>query len=94
MYNLIINIKAKKSDYNNQIKFHLNEMSKECPNESGCILWKAYQNEQIESDFFIVESWETKQSWEEHMKLNTFINHYENGLLKLIEREISIVKEI
>lgn len=94
MHNLIINIRSKKIEYIDQIKAHLGAMSKEYPKEPGCIMWHAYQNETDLNNFFIVESWDSKELWKNHMTLNTFITQYQNGLLQLIEREIYQVTEI
>ena len=94
MHNLIINIRSKKKEYNDQIKAHLTAMSKECPNEPGCVMWHAYQNEEDSNNFFIIESWDSKDLWKNHMTQNAFITNYENGLLKLIERDIYEINKI
>lgn len=94
MFNLIVHLKAKEKDYTDNINFHLSEMVKYCPLEPGCILWKAYQDKNNDENFFIVEEWQTKELWEQHMTFNTFRENYEKGILLFATREVFITKEI
>ena len=94
MFELIVHIKAKNTSDRNMISNHLSKMGEACPKEDGCTSWKSFSGTDVSASFFIVESWESKEHWEAHLLLPIFKEHYENGLVPLMERDVYFVDGI
>jgi quinol monooxygenase YgiN len=94
MFDLIVQIKAKSAQDHQQIQHHLRQLAHLCPKEPGCERWQAFACSEDPNGFFVIESWQSKQHWQDHMSFEAFVTHYEKGILSLIERNVYFVEPI
>jgi len=91
---IIAHIKADKQ----KVEFLKNELIKLIEptlKEKGCIRYELNQDNENEDLFIFVESWQTRELWQDHMQsdhIKVFIDSTKDALLSLDVQEMSEVE--
>jgi len=102
MFSLSVHVKVKKNSDISKFEYHLGEMAKKCPLEVGCIYYKVNritekvddERKNVMGEFLIVESWESEVAWKNHLQLETYLEHYKNSLVDLLERDVYFLEDM
>ncbi len=102
MFNLVVHIKSKDRSNISVLEYHLGEMAKMCPSEPGCIYYKVHkinekvseEREKIIDEFLVVETWGSEEDWKNHLQLETYLIHYKESVLPLLERDVYFLEEL
>ena len=88
MFHLIVTIQAKTAADAAPVADALARMRPLCLAEPGCVQWEAYQSEEAEGRFVLVEHWQTREHWEAHGDLPAIQQIYLPEILPRITREV------
>jgi len=102
MFNLTVHVKVKQNSDISTFEYHLGEMAKKCPLEGGCIYYIVNRITEkvddkirdIQGEYMIVESWESEVAWKKHLQLETYLNHYKDALVDLLERDVYFLEDM
>lgn len=72
----------------------LKNMGLACRQEKGCIRWEAHHNTKNKTQFILIETWATKEDWENHLILEPFKKFYEGIILPKITREVCFTERL
>jgi len=101
MFNLVVHIKSKDNSNISELTYHLGEMAKRCPLEPGCIYYKVHkitektsdEKAKVSGEFLVVETWDSEESWKKHLLMDTYLIHYKNSILPLLDRDVYFLEE-
>ncbi|MFE0187379.1 putative quinol monooxygenase [Streptomyces sp. NPDC058989] len=88
MFDLIVIVHVPEPDDIAPVADALARMRPLCLAEDGCVNWEAYQSQDDQGRFVLVERWASRTHWEAHGSGDAIQKIYLQEIMPRIEREV------